>query len=95
MMKIDIESIIRQAEANLQPAPQGFAASVMSRLPSGRAAVKVPVLDRRLSAAVCFASAAVIMLFTISGFDWHIITEHSGKVGEWVAFAQNLITGGN
>jgi hypothetical protein len=96
MMKIDIESMIQQSEANLQTVPPGFAVSVMRRLPvSSSAAIKVPLLNRRLAAAACFCAAAVIMVFTASGFDWHIVTEHSGKLSEWVSYAQNMITGGN
>jgi len=93
-MKYDIESMITQAEAALYIAPPGFTASVMRRLPGESATVKVPMLNRRLAAAVCFTGAIMIMLVTMSGFNWRVVTEHSDKINEWVSYTQNLITGG-
>jgi actin-like ATPase involved in cell morphogenesis len=113
-MKFNLERIIKEAEANLQAAPPGFAAAVMRRLPQmpqeaavmrrlpqmpQEAAVKkVPVLSKRLCAAVCFSSAAAIMLLMV--VNRHIsqfVSEQSGLLDEVFVFFQNInITiGGN
>jgi hypothetical protein len=77
----NIEDIIKEAEESLQPAPPGFAASVMQRLPQEQ---KVPLLSKRLCAAVCFSSAAAIMLLTV--FSRQIQT----FVSEMHGFVQNI-----
>jgi len=59
-MERNIDRIIKAAEACLCLAPPGFAAAVMASLPA------VPVLSRKLCAAVCFSSAAAIVLFMIT-----------------------------
>lgn len=92
------ESFIETVEHRLYPVSAGFASAVMGRLPnSPAAAVKVPVLSRKLCAAVCFCSAAAIILFTVSGFDRHIIeliSSQSFKINDWIDFAKNLTLGG-
>ena len=93
-----LECFVETVEQRLCTAPPDFAASVMRLLPdSPAAAVKVPVLSRKLCAAACFCSAAVIMLLTVSGLNqyfFELLTAHSGVLDEWITFAQNLISGG-
>ena len=91
-----LKSFIDAVEQRLYVAPPGFAASVMRRLPNSLAPdAKVPVLSRKLCAAACFCSAAVIMALTTSGVNRHIFEFiQSVKFDEWIAFAQNLISGG-
>lgn len=93
-----LESFIDTVETRLHAVPFGFAAYVMQNLPSSpSAAVRVPLLSRRLCASVCFTSAAVIMLLSLSGFNRNIaefISTQSGKLNELLTFAQNLISGG-
>ena len=89
-MNHNIEDIIAKAEANLQAAPTGFAAEVMRRLPQAVPS-KVPVLSKRLCAAVCFSSAAAILLLTL--FDRQVlgfISERSGRLNEMFTFVQNI-----
>ena len=89
-----LESFIDTVEQHLSIVPSNFAGSVMRLLPNNcNAAIELPVLSRRLCAAVCFCSAATIILFAVFGFDRHIIefiNEQSGKLGEWIVFAENL-----
>ena len=90
-MGYDLEQIILAAEANLIMAPPGFADAVMRRLP-------VPVLGRKLCAAACFASAAAILLFTVTGIDRTILaflSEQSERLGDLWDLAKNLSWGRN
>ncbi|MCL2496888.1 MAG: hypothetical protein FWF04_05675 [Clostridiales bacterium] len=93
-----LQSFIDTAEQHLCAAPPGFADAVMRLLPSRPAVtVKVPMLSRKLCAAVCFCSAAAILLLSFSGLDRHImelIAEQSGKLTAWMALSQNFTLGG-
>ena len=96
------QSFIDTVETRLHSAPPGFVSSVTQSLPhSIPVAADVPVLSKKLCAAVCFSSAAAIILLTVSGFGWDVlefISIQSGKLGELFAiartFAQNLLFGG-
>ena len=93
-----IESFIATVEQHLYAVPFDFADTVMRLLLSDPALnIKVPILNRKLCAAVCFCSAASIMLFTISGFERYIvdfISAQSGILNELLTFAQNFTLGG-
>jgi len=88
-----LKSFIEVIETRLHTAPPGFAALVMQNLPDSHSeAVQIPVLSRKLCAAVCFSSAAAIMLFTSSGLSQYIVEliyEQSGKLSELFELAQN------
>ena len=89
----NIEDVIAKAEANLQAAPPGFAAAVMRSLPHNPKAV--PLLNKRLCAAVCFSSAAAFMIFMLTGFDRHeFIVAQSGRLSELFALMQSFMISG-
>lgn len=100
-----LESFIGTVEQHLYTAPSSLAGAVMRLLPADPgAAITVPVLSRRMSAAVCFCSAAAILLVTMSGVDRSIIdfilsfdhnivefiTSQSGKFSDWITFVKAL-----
>ncbi|MCL2084778.1 MAG: hypothetical protein FWH06_05935 [Oscillospiraceae bacterium] len=77
-----LERFIAANERALQAAPPGFADMVMRGV-GARPPVTVPVLNRRLCAAVCFCSAAAIALFTITGRQFlDFFTNHYGRLAE-------------
>jgi hypothetical protein len=94
-----LDSFIEVIEAHLYIAPSSLAAAVMRNLPVNHTVVvSVPALGRKLCAAVCFSSAAAIMLFTTFGFNQYItefIHEQSGRFTELFSFIQNISFGGN
>jgi len=82
-----LEQFIADCEQNLLAAPPGFASSVMRGISNQTVTTVtvVPVLSRKLCAAVCFCSAAAIMLFTVFGFNSQIsdfILNSSGMLNE-------------
>ena len=106
-----LDTFVGVVEQRLYMAPPGFSEAVMSLLTGSAAAraaqnlftnnatasVKVPMLSRKLSAAVCFCSAAAIMIFTFTGLNRYLsefISAQSGKFSEWITFIQNLTLGG-
>jgi len=60
---------IEDCEANIVAAPENFASSVMQKINAKKiiSAKFIPFLSRKMAAAVCFCSAAVIMTLTLSG----------------------------
>lgn len=64
-----MEEFIKASEQSILTAPSDLASSVMRRIGTNAA---VPMLSRRMRAAVCFCSAAAILFFTLSGFDRRI-----------------------
>jgi hypothetical protein len=78
-----LQRLITTAEQNLHFAPSGFTEAVMSLILNSSPAMEVitpPILSRRLCAAVCFCSAAAIMLFALMGFDLSAFNESVGSV---------------
>jgi len=65
-----LERFIAASEQSVLAAPDGVAASVMQKLNSKTIIVTVPMLSRKLCAAVCFFSAAAIIVLTACGFNW-------------------------
>ena len=79
-----LSQFVGTCERFIRTAPHGFAASVMRALGKHDTA-EVPVLSKKMCAAVCFCSAAAIITLTVFGFDKHFmefISKYSGKLGE-------------
>ncbi|MCL2755209.1 MAG: hypothetical protein FWD35_05805 [Oscillospiraceae bacterium] len=78
-----LQRLITTAEQNLHFAPSGFTEAVMCLILSSGPAVAVitpPVLSRRLCAAVCFCTAAAILLFALMGVDVSTLNESLGSI---------------
>lgn len=93
------DSFIDAVSERLYAAPSGLVSAVMRAIEAGSvsAAIKVPVLGSRLTAAACFCSAAVIMLVLLTGqtgqiFDF--MSEQHVNIDKIVSFTQNLFLGG-
>jgi hypothetical protein len=69
------KKFIKASERLIYAAPPGFADSVMRK-------IKTPKVNRKLAAAACFCSAAAIMLFTVTGFDQHILDFVNSNTGK-------------
>jgi hypothetical protein len=94
-----LELFITECEQELLAAPADFANSVMRGINNKTVTTVtiVPVLSRKLCAAVCFCSAAAIMLFTVFGFDRQIsdfILNSSGRLNELFDAIKSLTIGG-
>ena len=79
---------IETCEQFIYAAPPGFAGSVMRGIREqgeiGEVVV-IPGLSKKMCAAVCFCSAAAIMIFTVFGVDRHVadfFANHAGRLGE-------------
>ena len=80
-----LERFVESCEKIIRLAPPGFADMVMGNIESSRLppVPKVPVLSRRLCAAVCFSSAAAIALMAFTGYEQHVfdfLSNHSGNL---------------
>lgn len=65
-----MEEFIGASERTICNAPLDFAGSVMRMIGKKPS---IPLLSRRMRAAVCFCSAAAIIIFTATGFDRRIL----------------------
>lgn len=71
-----LNQFIEASEQAIHTAPTDFAGAVMRMIGTHNisgASTTVPVLSRKMRAAVCFCSAAAIILFTVTGFDRRIL----------------------
>jgi hypothetical protein len=89
-----LQRLITTAEQNLHFAPSGFTEAVMRLVLAGNNTVAVitpPILSRRLCAAVCFCSAAAVLLFALTGLDLNelfgALTAHNTTGGISSAFS--------
>jgi len=64
---------IEECETNIIAAPENFTSSVMLKINANIANIAnvkaIPFISRKMAAAVCFCSAAVIMALTLSGMN--------------------------
>ena len=71
--EVYFNKFIEECEADIVAAPENFASSVMRKINANIANVKViPFISRKMAAALCFCSAAVIMALTLSGVNGKI-----------------------
>ena len=92
-----LERFIASCEQVIRAVPAGFTSLVMDGIQSLAIPLaipfvpKVPVLGRRLCAAVCFSSAAAIALFTMTGFERHVFDFLSEQSARFIEIVSNLI----
>ncbi|MCL1793494.1 MAG: hypothetical protein FWG34_06465 [Oscillospiraceae bacterium] len=97
------EAFIKSCEQSLLPAPDGFVFSVMDKIEkmeakNSLAAKAIPVIGRKIRAAICFCSAFVIMVSEFSGINEKIFNfaanalapDNIQKIGEFLNIISKL-----
>ena len=89
-----LERFIASCEQVIRAVPTGFTSLVMDGIESLAIPVvpKVPVLGRKLCAAVCFSSAAAIALFAMTGYERYVFDFLSEQSGRFIEIASTLIS---
>ena len=89
-----LERFLETCEQFIRAAPAGFTSLVMDGIESLAIPFvsKVPVLGRKLCAAVCFSSAAAIALFTMTGYGRYVFDFLSEQSGRFIEIASTLIS---
>jgi hypothetical protein len=89
-----LERFIASCEQVIRTAPAGFTSLVMDGINSLALPFvpRVPVLSRKLCAAVCFSSAAAIALFSMAGYERYVSDFLSEQSGRFIEIVNTLIS---
>jgi hypothetical protein len=89
---------IELSEDSVYTAPENFVLSVMNRINAKKTVKIIPLISRKLSAAVCFFSAAAVLILTFTGangkiFDFitsSVTPDKIAKIGEFLDIILNF-----
>ena len=89
-----LERFIASCEKVTHIAPPGLKNMVMDSIAALAPPVKpkVPLLGKKLCAAVCFCSAAVIAMLAITGYEITLVDFMSNQSGRLFSFLNTLIS---